>query len=195
VAERRVGYEFQNCLAQRSHGPWFHNQSVNTVGYYLPRAVDVSDNRWAAHRSGFKHGVGEALAVAWENEDVGGTHPGEYVGCPSVGKVDVAHVGGQKQRVEIARIYLKNPPIIIFDEATSALDSETEKGIFDAWSQVLEGRTTIMIAHRQSTVMLCERAAIIENGKIVECGKPSELAEGSRAFQSLFAIDRESADV
>jgi len=103
--------------------------------------------------------------------------------------------GGQKQRVEIARIYLKNPPIIIFDEATSALDSETEKGIFDAWSQVLEGRTTIMIAHRQSTVMLCERAAIIENGKIVECGKPSELAEGSRAFQSLFAIDRESADV
>jgi len=103
--------------------------------------------------------------------------------------------GGQKQRVEIARIYLKNPPIIIFDEATSALDSETEKSIFDAWNRVLEGRTTIMIAHRQSTVMLCERAAIIEDGKIIESGKPEELAAGSEAFRSLFAIDGENADV
>lgn len=103
--------------------------------------------------------------------------------------------GGQKQRVEIARIYLKNPPIIIFDEATSALDSETEESIFSAWNQVLEGRTAIIIAHRQSTVMHCERVAIMENGKIIECGTPMELAANSKAFQELFVIDGESANV
>jgi len=96
--------------------------------------------------------------------------------------------GGQKQRIAIARIYLKDPKIIIFDEATSSLDNETEQQIHEAWKSVLAGRTSIIIAHRQSSVMLCERAAIIENGGIAETGIPHELAKSSDIFKTLFAV-------
>lgn len=74
--------------------------------------------------------------------------------------------GGQKQRIAIARIYLKNPKIIIFDEATSALDAETEKEIHDAWNKVLKGRTAIIITHRESTLKYCDRVIRLEGGRI-----------------------------
>lgn len=99
--------------------------------------------------------------------------------------------GGQKQRIAIARVYLKNPPIIIFDEATAALDNETEKQIHEAWKKMLEGRTAIVIAHRQSSVMLCDKVAIMSEGKIVETGSPEEMKNKSKRFQSLFAIKEE----
>ena len=98
--------------------------------------------------------------------------------------------GGQKQRIAIARIYLKNPPILIFDEATASLDNETEAQIHRAWENVLKGRTAIVIAHRQSSVMLCDRAAILSNGQIVETGTPSELQKNSTNFCRLFAVDK-----
>lgn len=75
--------------------------------------------------------------------------------------------GGQKQRVAIARIYLKNPKILIFDEATSALDSETEKAIHDAWKQVLQGKTALVIAHRETSVALCDRVAAVKEDEYV----------------------------
>ena len=96
--------------------------------------------------------------------------------------------GGQKQRIAIARIYIKNPKIIIFDEATSALDSQTEIEIHNAWKDVLAGRTSIVIAHRQSSVMMCDKAAIIENGKICEIGIPEKMIRESNTFKTLFAI-------
>lgn len=96
--------------------------------------------------------------------------------------------GGQKQRIAIARTYLKNPPIIIFDEATASLDSETEAQIHEAWKKVLEGRTAIVIAHRQSSVMLCDRVAIMKDGHIIETGSPEELLRSNDAFRRLFAI-------
>ena len=105
-----------------------------------------------------------------------------------VGKDGIGLSGGQKQRIAIARIYLKNPKIIIFDEATSALDSETEQEIHEAWKSVLTGRTAIIIAHRQSSVMLCERAAILENGHVVEIGNPQDMVRDSDAFKTLFAV-------
>lgn len=74
--------------------------------------------------------------------------------------------GGQKQRIAIARIYLRDPRIIIFDEATSALDAETEKEIHEAWNNVLTGRTAIIITHRESTLMYCDRVVTIKGGKI-----------------------------
>lgn len=74
--------------------------------------------------------------------------------------------GGQKQRIAIARIYLRNPRIIIFDEATSALDAETEFEIHNAWNKVLAGRTSIIITHRESTLMHCDRVAAIRKGKL-----------------------------
>jgi ABC-type bacteriocin/lantibiotic exporter with double-glycine peptidase domain len=111
-----------------------------------------------------------------------------------IGSNGIGLSGGQKQRVAIARIYLKNPSIIIFDEATSSLDSDTEKQIHEAWEAMLSGRTSIIIAHRQSSVMLCDRAAIMENGRIIEIGAPKDLETKSEAFQELFALRGVSAD-
>lgn len=111
-----------------------------------------------------------------------------------IGSKGVSLSGGQKQRIAIARIYLKNPSILIFDEATSSLDLETEEQIHEAWGQVLKGRTSIIIAHRQSSVMLCQKAAIMESGKIIKIGNPIELAERDESFRSLFAIKKDGED-
>ena len=111
-----------------------------------------------------------------------------------IGSKGVSLSGGQKQRIAIARIYLKNPSILIFDEATSSLDPETEQQIHEAWGQVLKGRTSIIIAHRQSSVMLCQRVAIIESGKIKKTGNPIELAERDETFRNLFAIKQDGED-
>lgn len=102
--------------------------------------------------------------------------------------------GGQKQRIAIARIYLKNPPIIVFDEATSALDAKTENEIHSAWKQVLQNRTSIVISHRLSSVMICDRAAVMENGRIIETGTPGELLEKSEGFKALFTSGGVSDD-
>jgi ABC-type multidrug transport system fused ATPase/permease subunit len=102
--------------------------------------------------------------------------------------------GGQKQRIAIARIYLRNPKIIIFDEATSSLDDATERQIHEAWKAILAKRTAIVIAHKQSAVMLCDRAAILENGRIIETGAPGEMAKSSARFKALFSVKGEEAD-
>jgi len=111
-----------------------------------------------------------------------------------IGSKGIGLSGGQKQRIAIARIYLKNPSIIIFDEATSSLDSETEKQIHEAWEAMLAGRTSIIIAHRQSSVMMCNRAALMDNGKIIEIGVPKDLEKSSAAFKELFALREVSGD-
>lgn len=111
-----------------------------------------------------------------------------------IGSSGVGLSGGQKQRIAIARIYLRNPSIIIFDEATSSLDSETEKQIHEAWEAVLKGRTSIIIAHRQSSVMLCDRAVIMENGRIAEEGPPEELEKSGKYFRELFALKEGNED-
>lgn len=107
----------------------------------------------------------------------------------TIGYGGVELSGGQKQRIAIARIYLKNPKIIIFDEATSSLDSETEAFIHQAWEEVLKGKTVIVIAHRLSSVLFCDRVGILENGKIAECGVPLELMKTSGKFRELFAVN------
>ena len=103
--------------------------------------------------------------------------------------------GGQKQRIAISRVYLRDPRVIIFDEATSSLDALTERQIHEAWRTALQGRTALIIAHRKSSVMLADRAAIMEDGRIVEIGVPSELERRSERFQKLFAIREAESDV
>lgn len=105
-----------------------------------------------------------------------------------IGSKGVGLSGGQKQRIVIARIYLKNPQIIVFDEATSALDSETEALIHDSWKNVLAGRTALVISHRLSSVMMCEKTAVIEDGVLLEYGSTKELLESSDALKTLFTI-------
>ena len=94
--------------------------------------------------------------------------------------------GGQKQRVAIARIFLKNPPVLILDEATSALDSVTEAKIQKAFDNLAKGRTTLIIAHRLSTIRSASRIISIVDGVIAECGTHQELLEKGGIYADLY---------
>ena len=94
--------------------------------------------------------------------------------------------GGQKQRVSIARIFLKNPPILILDEATSALDSVTEVKIQHAFDELARGRTTIVIAHRLSTIRSADRILVIEDGRIAEQGSHDALLAQNGEYAALW---------
>ena len=94
--------------------------------------------------------------------------------------------GGQKQRVSIARIFLKDPPILILDEATSALDSVTEAKIQGAFDRLSQGRTTLIIAHRLSTIRAADRILVIRNGRIAEEGSHAQLLALNGAYAKLY---------
>ncbi len=96
--------------------------------------------------------------------------------------------GGQKQRVSIARIFLKNPPILILDEATSALDTITEARIQGAFDKLAEGRTTIIIAHRLSTIKSADRIILIDDGVIKEEGTHEDLMKIGGQYASLYKV-------
>src|SRR5699024_8881680 len=95
--------------------------------------------------------------------------------------------GGEQQRLAIARTLLRNPPILVLDEATSALDNTTETHVQLALDQLAEQRTTLMIAHRLSTVMSADTVVVLENGRIVETGAPQDLLQAGGAFATLAA--------
>ncbi len=103
----------------------------------------------------------------------------------NVGERGVLLSGGQKQRISIARIFLKNPPVLILDEATSALDSVTEAKIQKTFEKLSAGRTTIVIAHRLSTVKNADRIAVIDRGEIKELGSHEELMEQNGEYAAL----------
>jgi ATP-binding cassette subfamily B protein len=103
-----------------------------------------------------------------------------------VGERGLKLSGGEKQRVAIARTLLKNPPILILDEATSALDSRTEAEILDTLEAIERGRTTIVIAHRLSTVVNADRIVVLENGQIAEQGTHAELLEQRGTYAEMW---------
>lgn len=107
-----------------------------------------------------------------------------------VGERGVKLSGGQKQRVAIARVFLKNPPILILDEATSALDLESEHLIQEALEKLAKDRTTFIVAHRLSTITHADRIILIENGKIVESGTHEELMEKQGSYYKLFQVQQ-----
>ncbi|CAD2080916.1 Putative multidrug export ATP-binding/permease protein [Jeotgalicoccus aerolatus] len=106
----------------------------------------------------------------------------------TVGERGVKLSGGQKQRIAIARVFLKNPPILILDEATSALDLESESIIQDTLDQLSTNRTTLVVAHRLSTVTHADKIVVIENGQITETGTHNELMIKDGSYKNLYDI-------
>jgi len=102
-----------------------------------------------------------------------------------LGEQGVRLSGGQRQRVAIARAMLKNPAILLLDEATSALDAESEAKVTAALQELMQGRTTLIIAHRLATVMHADRILLMEDGRIIAQGKHHELLEQSELYQRL----------
>ncbi|MEI5908539.1 ABC transporter ATP-binding protein [Bacillus spongiae] len=107
-----------------------------------------------------------------------------------VGERGVKLSGGQKQRIAIARVFLKNPPILILDEATSALDLESEHLIQEALETLAKKRTTLIVAHRLSTITHADRIILMENGEIAEVGKHDELMKKEGKYFKLFQVQQ-----
>ncbi len=105
-----------------------------------------------------------------------------------IGERGVRLSGGQKQRLSIARVFLKDPPVLILDEATSALDNTTEILIQRSLNELCKGRTTLVVAHRLSTVKNADRIAVIEDGVVAESGTHDELIEKGGIYKDLYSL-------
>ena len=145
----------------------------DTIGYNIAYGRDQAtrDDVEQAARGAAIHDFVQALPQAYES---------------MVGERGLKLSGGEKQRVAIARTLLKNPPILILDEATSALDSRTEAAIQETLERIARNRTTIIIAHRLSTVVGADRIAVLEDGRVAELGTHEELLQGGGLYSELW---------
>ena len=147
----------------------FNNTIFYNIGYGKdnPRLKEVREAAKIANIDGFI----ESLPKKYDTE---------------VGERGVKLSGGQKQRLAIARMILSDPDIVIFDEATSQLDSESEKLIQEAFWKARAGKTTIIVAHRLSTVMRADKIVVMEKGKIKEIGTHKSLLDTKDSLYSHF---------
>jgi ATP-binding cassette, subfamily B, bacterial len=136
----------------------FHRSLAENIAYARPGATSA-EVREAALRAGAHEFIARL--------------PKGY--CTEVGERGVKLSGGERQRVAIARAFLSNAPVLVMDEATSSLDSEAEARVAEAAERLMEGRTTLVIAHRLSTVERMDRILVFDTGRIVEDGTPAEL--------------------
>ena len=127
--------------------------------------------------------VWSALEAAQFDEFVAGMTYGLYT---MIGENGIRLSGGEKQRLSIARAFLKNSKIILLDEATSSLDSETEKKIQDALNYLTKGKTTLVIAHRLSTILNSHKIYVIDNGEVIGEGNHEELLKSSEAYKNFY---------
>ena len=96
--------------------------------------------------------------------------------------------GGQRQRIALARAILKDPPILLLDEATSSLDAESERLVQEALERLMQGRTTIIIAHRLATVLKADRIVVLEAGRVIAVGSHTQLLRSSPLYARLAAL-------
>lgn len=118
--------------------------------------------------------------------------PNKY--ATEIGERGVKLSGGQKQRIAIARVFLKNPPIVILDEATSSLDNYTEKLIQESLDKLAENRTTLIIAHRMSTIKNADKIIVLNNGEVAEIGTHSTLMSGGGLYYNLYNAQKQTDD-
>ena len=118
--------------------------------------------------------------------------PNKY--ATEIGERGVKLSGGQKQRLAIARVFLKNPPIVILDESTSSLDNYTEKLIQESLDKLAENRTTLIIAHRMSTIKNADKIIVLNNGEVAEIGTHSTLMSGGGLYYNLYNAQKQTDD-
>ncbi len=112
-----------------------------------------------------------------------------------VGERGLKLSGGEKQRVAIARAILKDPQILIFDEATSSLDSRTEQAIQETLAEVAERHTTLIIAHRLSTVVDADQILVMSDGRVVESGTHAALLAADGVYRDMWELQRKEREV
>lgn len=152
------------------------NESIwNNVAYGRPSATE--DEIWQAIRMAH---LDSFIASLPKHEQT------------VVGERGLKVSGGEKQRIAIARMLLKNPPILVFDEATSALDSSSERAILKAMDEVSENRTSLVIAHRLSTIVDADRIVVLEQGSVVESGSHQELLNQQGVYAKLWQLQQQN---
>jgi ATP-binding cassette subfamily B protein len=149
--------------------------------------ASVRDNLRFARPSASDEEIEEAARAAQIHELIA-TLPDGY--DTMVGERGYRFSGGEKQRMAIARTILRNPPVLVLDEATSSLDTQTERLVQEALERLSEGRTTIAIAHRLSTVRDADQIVVLDHGGVVELGTYDELLGRGGRFAELVAGDR-----
>ncbi|MCZ4102003.1 ABC transporter ATP-binding protein [Streptomyces sp. So13.3] len=157
----------------------FSDTVRSNIAYGHPDATD--EQVLAATRAAQAHEFIEALPEGYDTV---------------VGEQGLTLSGGQRQRVALARAILTDPRLLLLDDATSAVDAQVEAEIFDALREVVTGRTTLLIAHRRSTLALADRIAVLEDGRLADIGTHDELEERSALFRKLLTDpDALGADV
>ena len=149
----------------------FSNSALENIRYGRPDATDAEVH--AAAKAAFADGFINALPEGYDT---------------FLGERGVRLSGGQKQRISIARAMLKNPPLLLLDEATSALDAESERMVQAALESAMQGRTTLVIAHRLATVQKADRIIVLDHSKIVEQGTHAELVAKGGVYARLAAL-------
>jgi len=163
----------RGSLALVTQEPFLFDESIkNNIGYGRPGSNE--EEIVGAAKSAAAHDFIAALPDGYETK---------------VGEGGLRLSGGQRQRIAIARAMLRNAPILLLDEATSALDSENERQVQDALKRLMKGKTTIIIAHRLTTVLDADRIYVLNLGKVVEQGSHEDLIAQGGLYARLYQHD------
>lgn len=151
----------------------FHASVGDNIRYVRPEA-SAADVKWAAEASGIARFV-ESL-------------PNGY--ATQVGERGLALSAGERQRIALARAFLADPAVLVLDEPTAALDAVAQRQVIDGYQAVMKGRTTLLITHRRELAMAADRVIVLEGSRVVDEGRPHELAARPGVFARLFEIER-----